>query len=56
MKHPYLKQLYMPKFRYSTLTTYNLNYGMISSIISYRNREPVGNNTGGNSGQLGYID
>lgn len=55
-KHPYLKQLYMPKFQYSTLTTYNLNVGAISSMISYLSKEPVGNNTSGNSGQLGYID
>ena len=56
-KHPYLKQLYMPKFQYSTLTTYNLTGSRaITSMISYQNREPVGNNTGSNSGQLGYID
>ena len=56
-KHPYLKQLYMPKFQYSTLTTYNLTGSRgITSMICYQNREPVGNNSGSNSGELGYID
>ena len=56
-RHPYLKQLYMPKFQYSTLTTHNLNDSRaITSMISYLDREPVGNNIGSNSGQLGYID